>query len=73
MIYVAPYGLPADVHKVLSEAMGKTIRDPGFVEQIGRGKMTVDFLTSEGVQKYISGLSKVLPRYIEETRQTLGK
>jgi tripartite-type tricarboxylate transporter receptor subunit TctC len=72
-IYAAPPGLPADIYKVLNEAMEKTLRDPAFGEEIKKAKLSVDLLSSEEVRKRISRLSNILPQYKDVLRQALGK
>ena len=72
-IYAAPPGLPADIYKVLNEAMEKTLRDPAFGEEIKKAKLSVDLLSSEEVRKRISRLSNILPQYKDVLKQALGK
>jgi tripartite-type tricarboxylate transporter receptor subunit TctC len=72
-VFAAPYGMPADVHKILNEAIEKTLRDPTFIKEMENAKVPVDMLPSEEMQKRISGVSKIVPTYIEAIRQALPK
>lgn len=72
-VFAAPYGLPPDVHKILNEAIEKTLRDPGFIKEMENAKTPVSMITSAEMQKRIAELSKVVPTYIEAIRQSLPK
>ena len=72
-VYAAPPNLPADLNKVLNEAIEKTLRDPAFNEDIKKAKLTVDMLSSAEVRKRISNLANVMPQYMEAVRKALPK
>ena len=72
-VFAAPYSLPADVHKILNEAIEKTLRDPSFIKEMENAKVPVAMLPSEEMQKRISEVSKIVPSYIEAIRQALPR
>ncbi|MDL2209920.1 tripartite tricarboxylate transporter substrate binding protein [Desulfovibrio sp. OttesenSCG-928-O18] len=47
---IAPKGLPADVKKVLVDAVGKTIQDPAFIKKMKDLGETVTYMNSEEMQ-----------------------
>jgi len=72
IVYAAPYGLPADVHKVLNEAIEKTLRDVSFAELMEKAKLPVSELSSNEMQNRAIELYKVMPKYIESIRRGIG-
>ena len=72
-VFAAPYGLPPEIRKTINDAIEKTLRDPGFVKSMETAKTPVTLLSSEEMQKRISDLAKVVPKYIDAIRQALPK
>jgi tripartite-type tricarboxylate transporter receptor subunit TctC len=72
-VFAAPYGLEPEIKKTLNDAIEKTLRDPGFVKSMETAKTPITVLSSEEMQKRISDLAKVVPKYIDAIREALPK
>jgi tripartite-type tricarboxylate transporter receptor subunit TctC len=70
-VFVAPYGLPQDVYKALTEAMDKAFRDPGFIEQAKKAGRTVNVLTPKEVEQRVRNAATIMPKYISEVREAM--
>ena len=72
-VFSAPPGLPADLYKILNEAIEKTLRDPSFIDQLNKAKITVDPLPTQEMQKRIEGVVAIVPQYRKALQETLSK
>ncbi len=67
----APPGLPADIKKILLEAIGKTFGDPNYLQDLMRAKYEPTILSSEEMQKRVGLVAVALQRYKETIRQVI--
>jgi tripartite-type tricarboxylate transporter receptor subunit TctC len=68
-VFVAPPGLPADVHEILNGAIEKAIQDPDFAEKVTRAGRTVAVLPPDKVKQRISNASQIMPQYLEAMKE----
>lgn len=71
--FVAPYGLPAEVSKLLNEAVQKMIQDPGFAQDLEKVKLKLAVRSPEQVQKTMQTMLDIGMQYKDVLVQSAGK
>lgn len=68
-------GAPADRVAVLRRSFDATMRDPEFIAETKKTKLTVDPLTGEELQKLVASVSDITPALLEKVRAaySIGK
>ena len=66
--FFTPPGVPADRVQALRRAFDATMKDPAFLEEAKKTKLTVGPLTGEEVQKLVAEVSDLPPALLEKVR-----
>jgi tripartite-type tricarboxylate transporter receptor subunit TctC len=66
--FVTSPGIPADRVAALRKAFDDTMKDPDFIAEAERLKLTVNPLTGEALQKVIAEVSNLPPDLVEKVR-----
>jgi tripartite-type tricarboxylate transporter receptor subunit TctC len=61
-------GVPADRVAVLRQAFDQTMKDPAFLDEASRLKLTVNPLTGDALQKVVGEVSDLPPDLVEKVR-----
>jgi tripartite-type tricarboxylate transporter receptor subunit TctC len=71
--FAAPAGLPADVARILNEAIQKMIGDPEFSKDLERVKLDLAVLPPDKVEKGMSMMLDIAAQYKDILVQSSGK
>jgi tripartite-type tricarboxylate transporter receptor subunit TctC len=71
--WVAPPGTPADRVKILRAAYAKAMADPALVDEAKKGKMEVEPVSGEELQKLAERMVNQPPGVIARVKKLLGK
>ena len=66
--FFTPPGVPADRVQALRRAFDATMKDPAFLEEAKKTKLTVGPLSGEAVQKLVAEVSNLPPALLEKVR-----
>jgi hypothetical protein len=69
--FLGPPEIPADRLAVIRQAFADTMRDPNFVDEATRSRLTVDPVSGEEIQDLVIGLYATPEAVIERTRSLL--
>lgn len=69
--YTLPPGTPKDRVQILRKAFIDTLRDPAFLADAEKGKLEVDPVSGEEIERAIAGLFKLEPALIARLRTVL--
>jgi len=69
--FIAPPGLPDDRKKALRDGFMATVKDPEFLAELGKVKLTVAPMSGEEMEKVISDAYNLPPETIAKVRKTL--
>jgi tripartite-type tricarboxylate transporter receptor subunit TctC len=71
--WVAPPGTPKDRVKILRDAYAKAMADPALLAEAKKGKMEVEPVSGEELQKLAAKIMNQPPRVIERVKKVLGQ
>jgi tripartite-type tricarboxylate transporter receptor subunit TctC len=71
--WVAPPGTPKEQVKILRDAYAKAMADPALVDEAKKGKMEVEPVSGEELQKLADKMIGQPPGVIERVKKLLGK
>lgn len=71
--WVAPPGTPKERVKILRDAYAKTMADPQLLAEAKKGKMEVEPVSGEELQKLAERIINQPPRVIERVKKVLGQ
>jgi hypothetical protein len=66
--FFAPPGIPADRLATLRRAFDATMKDPEFLDEAARTKLTVGPMAGEELQKLVVEVSNLPPALLEKVR-----
>ena len=69
--YVLPPGTPEDRVQTLRRAFEKTLKDPAFLADAQKSRVTIDPVTGEEAEKIVKGLFKLNPDTLARLRKVL--
>jgi hypothetical protein len=69
--FLGPPEIPGDRLAVIRQAFADTMRDPNFVDEATRSRLTVDPVSGEEIQDLVIGLYATPEAVIERTRSIL--
>ncbi len=70
--FVAPPGMPADKVAVLRKAFMETMKDPEFLTDAAKGKIDIEPVSGEELQRLITDLYKTPPEMVAEAKKLSG-
>ena len=71
--WVAPPGTPKDQVKILRDAYAKAMADPSLLDEAKKGKMEVEPVSGEELQKLAEKMMDQPPGVIERVKKVLGQ
>lgn len=71
--WVAPPGTPKDQVKILRDAYAKAMADPSLLDEAKKGKMEVEPVSGEELQKLAEKMMNQPPGVIERVKKVLGQ
>jgi tripartite-type tricarboxylate transporter receptor subunit TctC len=71
--WVAPPGTPKDRVKILRDAYTKAMADPQLLDEAKKGKMDVDFVSGEELQKLAERIMNQPPAVVARVKKVLGQ
>jgi tripartite-type tricarboxylate transporter receptor subunit TctC len=71
--FAVPYGVPADVLKILTEALAKTIADPEYIALMEKVKYPVNAMSAAEMKIRATEIKNAFPNYIEKIRKLTSK
>ena len=71
--WVAPPGTPKERVQILRDAYAKALADSALLSEAKKGKMEVELVTGEDLQKLASKMLDQPPRVIERVKKVLGQ
>jgi tripartite-type tricarboxylate transporter receptor subunit TctC len=71
--WVAPPGTPKDRVKILRDAYTKAMADPQLLDEAKKGKMEIDFVSGEELQKLAERIMNQPPAVVARVKKVLGQ
>jgi tripartite-type tricarboxylate transporter receptor subunit TctC len=71
--WVAPPGTPKDRIKILRDAYTKAMADPQLLDEAKKGKMEIDFVSGEELQKLAEKIMNQPPSVVARVKKVLGQ
>jgi tripartite-type tricarboxylate transporter receptor subunit TctC len=71
--WVAPPGVPKDRVKILRDAYTKAMADPQLLDEAKKGKMEIDFVSGEELQKLAERIMNQPPAVVARVKKVLGQ
>ena len=70
--YIVPKAVPADRHAALRTAFEATLKDPEFVAEIHKQRLTIAPMTAPEIEAFLKELYKTPADVVEATRKISG-